>query len=338
MDGANDELNAEFRSKTVLVTGASGFIGSRLVERLASAGARLRTLTRSPPPRSPALDSAELVLGDVRDADSWTRALPGSDFVFHLAAQTSARASENDPLDDLGANLEGTRQLLEACRRLGTHARIVFAGSITQCGVPSSLPIDGTEPDRPRSFYDLHKLAAEQFLEFFARRGHVSGTSLRLPSVYGPGAREGSTDCGVLNAMIRAALSGETLRIYGGGDRLRDYLHVEDAVRAFLLAAAALDRASARHFVVGSGESHTVAQAVQLVVDAVEKQTGRRAPVVHVEPPADEPDIAKASFSVDASEFRTLAGWTPRFVLVEGIEMTVRSVVERMNAAAGERA
>lgn len=319
-------ITAHFRGRSVLVTGAFGFVGGTLVRHLAAAGARIRTLGRKPPSSVPGGASGTAVIGDVLDREVWERALPGVDTIFHLAAQTSTKASERDPELDYKVNAEATWRMLEACRRIGNRTRIVFAGTETQCGIPPVLPLRGDEPDRPISFYDLHKLVAEQYLEFYARRAFVEGTSLRLTTLYGIGAgvREGSPDCGMLNLMIRNALSDRPLTIYGSGGRLRDYIHVDDVARAFLLAACSMDACNGRHFVVGSGERYTVKEAVELVARTAEQTTGRAVSVVHVDEPADEPEITKASFAVDPEPLRRATGWSPRYGLADGIAETVR--------------
>jgi nucleoside-diphosphate-sugar epimerase len=175
------------------------------------------------------------------------------------------------------------------------------------------------------SYYDLHKLLAEQALEFSARRGEVKATTLRLPTVYGAGTREGSPECGMINAMIRRALSGQALSIYGSGERLRDFVHVDDVARAFMLAACAMDQCNARHFIVATGERCTVKEAIHRVADTVKRASGRSASVVHVDEPEDEPLITKAGFLADPDAFRQATGWQPRYLLAEGIAETVRA-------------
>jgi nucleoside-diphosphate-sugar epimerase len=326
MDAHLEQESANFRGKIVLVTGAFGFIGRHVVERLFAAGAVLRLLHRG------GAESASEIArvgtpcrGDLLEPDLWERLLPGVDTVFHLAAQTSARASERDPMADYRANVEPMVRLLEACRRLGVSPRIVFAGSETQAGIPRALPLTGAESDHPVTPYDLHKLMAEQCLEFSVRRGEVRGTTLRLPTVYGAGTRERSPDNGVVNAMIRAALTGKGLSIYGDGKRLRDFVHVKDVARAFALAACS-DGCNGRHFLVGSGEPRTVADAVHAIASAVENVTGRAVPVSHVSPPRDELALARADFSVDPSAFFGETGWKAGFGLEAGIADTVMAL------------
>lgn len=324
-EGETERFASHFRDRRVLVTGAFGFIGSALVRYLATAGADLRLLRRGPSSDGQSSSPGTTVFGDVRERVTWERALPDIDTVFHLAAQTSTMASERDPELDYEINTEATRKLLEGCWRLGTRPTVIFAGTETQVGRPERLPLRGDEPDRPLSFYDLHKLLAEQALEFSARRGAVKATTLRLPTVYGAGTREGSPECGMINSMIRRALSGQALSIYGSGERLRDFVHVDDVARAFMLAACAMDRCNARHFIVATGERCTVKDAIVRIAEVAKQASGRSAPVVHVDEPKDEPEITKCGFLADPGAFRQATGWQPRYLLAEGIAETVRA-------------
>jgi nucleoside-diphosphate-sugar epimerase len=142
--------------------------------------------------------------------------------------------------------------------------------------------------------------------------------------VYGSGGYESSPDCGVVNAMVRAALAGQTLTIYGQGDRVRDFVHVDDVARAFLVAACSLERCNAQHFALGSGAPMTIADAVTVIASAVENQLGRPVPVTHVDPPADELEIAKYGFAADPEPFARATNFRLKWNFSEGIEETVR--------------
>lgn len=150
--------------------------------------------------------------------------------------------------------------------------------------------------------YDLHKLAAETYLKCYAADGVVRGAVLRLANLYGPGSSS-SPDRGVLAAMIRRALKGEALTIYGSGQYLRDYVYVEDVVQAFPLA-----------------------EAFSLVADRVARRTGCRVPVVHVEPSAGQAAIEARNFVADSSQFTRVTGWRARWSLAEGIDATIEAL------------
>ncbi len=325
--GAAAEARA-LAGATVLVTGARGFLGSRLCSRLQGVGARVMRLGRarsgeSGPPSEPG-GSLELTR-DVRDPDLWETLPERPDFVFHLAAQTSVRVADDDPARDWEANVHPLLRLLEACRGTGWRPGILFAGSVTQVGVTERWPVDETLPDKPTTMYDRHKLLAEGYLEHYARREWARGATLRLPNVYGPGPAAGSHDRGVLNAMMRRAQRGEPLTLYGEGREVRDYLFVDDAVDAFLGAAVHLENVNGEHFVLGTGVGHTVAEAFALVADRAAALTGRRVAVETIAAPAGRAGIEERSFVADASRFRGRTGWRPGTSLAEGVDLTLRS-------------
>ncbi len=144
---------------------------------------------------------------------------------------------------------------------------------------------------------------AEQYLRWYSEQGFVRGVTLRLANVYGPGPRSSCADRGILNQMIRRALAGEPLTVYGPGDQVRDYLYVEDAARAFLSAAASEEALNGKYFVIGSGVGHTIAEAMEIVAERCALRTGKRVPVVHVKPPAILSPIEQRHFIADSGLF-----------------------------------
>ena len=311
-----------YRGKTVVVAGASGYIASALVERLADVAAKVVRLSRRP--LTPAPGCADLS-GDYADAAFWARALPGADAVFHLAAQTSFYKAAEDPDADFRANVLPMRALLEACRREGHRPFVVFSGSTTEAGLPLKTPVDENHPDAPVTIYDLHKLLAEKLLEGYVRQGFARGTTLRLSNVYGPGPRSSSSDRGILNAMIARALRGERLTVYGTGEAMRDYLHIEDVAAAFLAAGKGAPALNGRHFVMGSGRGVTLADSFRLVAERVASRTGRRVEVASVPEPAGLSPIEARKFVADSSAFRAAADWSPVVALEDGVDRTIES-------------
>jgi nucleoside-diphosphate-sugar epimerase len=200
---------------------------------------------------------------------------------------------------------------------------VLLSGTVTQTGIPKHLPVNETHCDDPITIYDLHKQMAEGYLKYYARQGFVRGAILRLANVYGPGPKTSSAERGLLNIMIRKALAGETLTVYGEGNYLRDFVYVSDVVGAFVLAGAKIGRVNGRHFVVGSGRGRTIAEAVNVVAERVALKTGHRARVVHIDPPRPALPIESRDFVADPGSLAETAGWHPRTWLAEGIDLTI---------------
>ncbi|MBI2890644.1 MAG: NAD-dependent epimerase/dehydratase family protein [Nitrospirae bacterium] len=313
--------------KRLLITGAAGYIGSGLALRLKEIPCRLVRLARRPenlpPLRGPA--TIQDIGGDVRRKETWSQVLPGVDVVFHLAAQTSSTAADNAPLEDLNSNVVSMLHLLESCRSLGSSPMVILAGTVTQAGIPERVPVDESHPDRPVTAYDLNKWAAEQYLMLYVRRRIVRGTCLRLPNIFGPGPRSSRADRGILNMMIRRALEGEPLTVYGAGDAIRDFLFVTDTVDAFVRAAAMPDLVNGRHFVLGSGIGTSIADSLRLVRERVALKTGTRVELRQVDPPAPLPPIEARNFIADTARFQSATGWRPTVSLADGIDRTIEA-------------
>jgi UDP-glucose 4-epimerase len=310
----------------VLVTGASGFLASRLIPRLIALDCSLRLVTRpsKPPPSVAERGTCVHLPGIISDRSFWATALDAIDFVFHFAAQTSIHVASHSPTEDWDANVLPMLHLLETCREHDWRPGILFSGTVTQTGLPARLPVDETHPDRPVSIYDWHKLLAESSLEHFVRKGWARGTTLRLANIYGPGAASGAPDRGTLNQIMRRALRGEPITLYGTGREIRDYLFVDDAVQAFLVAASQMERVDGRHFVLGSGVGHTVDEAFRLVAGCAERLTGREVRMLSVDPP-QRSSIDRRNFVADVTQFRCATDWRPETTLINGIEVTLKT-------------
>jgi len=327
-DSIETNIAACYAGKSILVTGGGGYLASGILRRLADIDCRIVRFGRAADKMPIVAGRARIenVTGDVRDREIWTSLLEGIDIVFHLAAQTSVYVAQQDPAADLQANVSPLLNLLETCRLKRRQPIVIFAGTVTEVGLPATIPVDESQPDRPITIYDLHKLMAEKYLAHYANEGQVRGATLRLANVYGPGPRSSSADRGVLNMMVRRALAGETVTVYGDGQQVRDYIYVDDVAAAFLSCAAEIDQTNGRYFVIGSGEGHTILEAMTTVCDRVALKTGARAPLVHVEPPQPQSPIESRNFVADCSLFTGLTGWRPRVNLIEGIDRTIESV------------
>jgi nucleoside-diphosphate-sugar epimerase len=318
--------------KTIVVTGARGYIGSALVKSLADQGIALRLISRSAVGSSGGpVKHAEYVQADLREEKSWRNLLQGADAVVHLSSRTDLRAAEADPAGDRVLNVEPIRALVRAAERSGTALRVVFASSTTVVGDTNINPVSEQTPDRPCSVYDRHKLECEIMLRDATHRGLFQACSLRLSTVYGYGNGVGSINPnrGILNAVMRGAANGQPPTIYGDGKYLRDYIFVGDVVDAFCRTLQSERVCDGRHYVIATGRGYTLADAFKCVAEEACRATGRKVEIRYVPEPPDLHPIQRRSFVGDSSMFRALTGWHPRVDLQYGI----RDYFERLIAA-----
>jgi UDP-glucose 4-epimerase len=297
---------------TVLVTGGAGFVGGHLAGALADAGNDVRvldSLESGDPDRVP--PSATLIRADVRDAGAVSDAAAGVDHVFHEAAVVSVPATVEDPTGTNATNLDGTLNVLEAARR--EDARAVVASSAAVYGHPESVPVAESDRKEPASPYGIQKLAADQYARAYHDLYGVETAALRYFNVYGPG--QSGEYAGVIDVFLGQALAGDPLTVEGDGTQTRDFVHVEDVVRANLLAATA--DAAGEAYNVGTGDSVAIRDLADLVVEV----TGSDSGVVHVDPREGDVERSRA----DVARARDRLGFEPTVSLREGLGALVRS-------------
>jgi UDP-glucose 4-epimerase len=323
----NEDILRAYRQRKILITGGAGYLATNLALSLRQTQCGIVRLGRegSMFPAMEGTASVTNVLGDVRERAAWEEALQDVDFVFHFAAQTSVPVAERDPVADIQANVVPVMHLIEACRKMRIRPVVLFTSTVTVAGIPSRTPVDETHPDIPVTIYDIHKLIAEQYLKCSAQEGAIRTAILRLANVYGPGPKSSQADRGILNQMMRKALAGEPLTIYGRGEFVRDYVYVDDVVGAFLKAGACIDSLNGQHFVIGSGQGHTIAEAIGLVGARAALRTGKKTEIRHIDPPASLSPIESRNFVADISRFSGATGWKPSVMLQDGIDRTLEA-------------
>jgi UDP-glucose 4-epimerase len=316
-----------FSGKRIVVTGASGYLATNLIKRLAGVLSTIVCVSRPGAVLQQFKGRAEIQTEhiDMSRSEEWQRVLRNADLIYHFAAQTSTYVANSQPWIDLYGNVVPSMAMLEACRRLQSKPIVVFASTVTISGLPQTIPVNEDFRDEPVTIYDIHKLTVEHLLRWYVEENFVIGGSLRLSNVYGPGPKSGSADRGILNQMIRKALGGESLTVYKPGSFLRDYVFVDDVVNAFLLAGESAHKLSGGFFVVGTGVGYSIRQSAELVADRVARLTGRKVDVQLVDPPEGLSRIEKRNFVADPARFQSLVGWKANYLLDEGIEKTIEA-------------
>lgn len=310
----------------VLVTGAAGFIGSHLVDRLLADGHEVIGVDDLSS-GSNIRPGVELWRMDVADPELAVRtAERRPEVVCHLAAQVSVRLSVADPLRDARVNVVGTAGVLEAARTAGAR-KVVFTSSCAVYGVPDALPVPPTAALRPASPYAASKVSGEVYAQMYGALHGIDFTTLTLANVYGP-RQTPEGEAGVISIFTDALLAGRPTKVFGDGRQTRDYVFVQDVVDAF--ARATGERGGGQRFNVGTALQTTDRDLHAMVAEAVGA--------------ADEPEFAPArlgdlpAMSVDPGPTRRELGWEPRVGLREGLAETVAWARERGGAAGDRRA
>ena len=321
-----------YKKKTILITGAAGFIGSSLVRVLSQIDCTLICCSRDIekleiiPPVKARVVNREI---DIRTPSIWEEILERVDVVFHFAAQTSSKFANDNPCMDMDINLALIARFVETCQNKNIRPDIIFPGTVTQVGLTQTWPIDEMIQDVPITVYDINKLAAEKYVCYYGTQLGGRGVTLRLANVYGPGTKSGRPDRGILNMMVMRALEGKSLTLYGDGNYVRDYVFIDDVVNTFLMAGARFDSTNGKHYVLGSGVGHTIKEMAEIVRNLMAKITGKNVDIQNVPPPHGLSQIEFRHFVANTSRFRQDTGWSPQVKLEAGIKRTIDSFLRK---------
>ena len=308
-----------------VVTGGAGFIGSHLVDSLATRGDEVLVLDDFSSGKrenlADALESgAEVIELDVADAQAMFDAVGAykPQNLFHLAAQIDVRRSMADPGFDARLNVVGTVNALEAATRAGA-AKFVFTstgGAIYGEGAERSdeLPFAEDAPCEPFSIYGQSKLAAEGYIGLYGRTRGLAGTTVRLGNIYGP-RQDPATEAGVVAIFCEAGRDGGRPTVFGTGEQTRDYVHVADVVAALIAAQESDDTGPIN---VGTGVETSVLRLAELI--------GRASGRDDFEPefaPAREGEIERTA--LDTARAAERLGWRAECTIEAGIEQTIEA-------------
>jgi UDP-glucose 4-epimerase len=330
------------KPKRWLITGGCGFIGANLVKNLVEEGghfiriidnlsvgtrddlSRACQFTETEPtnlsPQSSALspDKVELTVGDILDAELALRASQGTDVIMHLAASTGIDQSVEDPHQDCKTNVIGTLNYLEAARHNNVKC-FVFASSSAPVG-ECEPPIHEKVVPQPVSPYGASKLAGEAYCSAYFRTYGIDTVALRFGNVYGPLS---SNKNSVVAKFIRQAINGEALEIYGDGNQTRDYIYVDDLVKAIRFTANTKD-IGGEIFQIATNAETSVVELVHKLLPVLSSAGVNGVKFVHAEPRLGD---VRRNFS-DTSKASNLLGWQARVRFEEGLKRTVRWFVK----------
>jgi UDP-glucose 4-epimerase len=302
-----------------LVTGAAGFLGSALSNRLTAEGNSVIGVddlsTGDPNSLNPAV---QLNRGDVNDRPKLWTLLQGVDCVYHLAARVIVPESVLYPREYNQVNVGGTVTLMEAMRDVGVR-RVVFISSGTVYGNQPVQPVIESAIPNPRSPYAVSKLAAEYYTKTIGALWGIETVCLRVFNAYGPGQHHPPVHTPVIPNFLRQAWENGTIVIHGDGKQTRDYVYVEDVVNAMVAASTAKD-INQLTINVGSGTETSIRDLTKLVT----KVTGGHPEIVYN--PRNEGGLSR--LCADLSLAREKLGYDPQTSLLEGLKITFEKEIQ----------
>ncbi len=320
-------MTEKWNGRTVLVTGAGGFIGSRLCERLVEEGASVRAFVRYTSRAeigllkqlSPGiLANIEIIRGDLRDFRAIEQAGREVDTLFHLGALISIPYSYVHPVETVQTNVLGTMNVLEACRKTG--AKLVHTSTSEVYGTALRVPIDEDHPLQGQSPYSASKIGADKLVESYYRSFDVPAITVRPFNTYGPG----QSNRAVIPTIITQALSGDVIRL-GNLDAIRDFTYLDDTVEGFLLAGKA-ELWNGETYNLGTGEEISIGAIAGLIFGIMGKQ-----PEILVDAKRLRPEKSEVMRLIsDNQKAKKAFRWQPRVGMEEGLRRTINWISAHM--------
>jgi len=318
----------DWHNQTVLVTGAAGFIGSRLTETFVQQGAQVRAFVRYTSRGelgllnflpSAILSEIELVFGDLRDAEAIEQAAKRADLIYHLGALISIPYSYLHPVEVVQTNILGTLNVLQACRKF--DCRLIHTSSSEVYGTALKVPIDETHPLQGQSPYSASKIGADKLVESYYRSFGVRAVTIRPFNTYGPGQSARA----VIPTIITQALTKQTVYL-GNLDALRDFTYVDDTVDAFIKAGQT-DGIDGETFNLGSGSEISIRDLAAHIFDLI-----GTTPEVEVDDERIRPALSEVQrLLADNSKARQVLAWSPQVDLREGLSRTIQWIREHLD-------
>jgi UDP-glucose 4-epimerase len=316
-------MNKIFEGRNVLITGGLGFIGSNMAARLVDLGAHVTLVDSLIPEYGGNLFNIaglegrlKVNISDVRDDHSMRYLVQEQDYLFNLAGQTSHLDSMQDPYTDLEINCRSQLSILEVCRKYNPQIKVVFASTRQIYGKPDYLPVDEKHLLRPVDVNGINKMAGEWYHILYNNVYGIRACALRLTNTIGPRMRVKDARQTFLGVWIRLLIEGKALEVWGG-EQLRDFTYVDDAVEAFLMAAAS-DESNGQIFNLGGDCVISLKDLASLIIQV----NGGGEYIIHSYP-TDRKRIDIGDYYADFSRIRSALGWEPKVSLRAGLSRTL---------------
>ena len=313
----------DFKNKNILITGGLGFLGSNLAIRLVNDGAKVTIIDNLNPAYGgneynieDVKDKVRICIGDIRNEQLMSELIVGMHIIFLFAAQVSYIDSLAIPFDDLELNARSTLTILELCRRHNPDVKIVFSSSRMVLGKIMMTNYNEEAPTNPLSLYGIHKLTSEKYLLMYYKDFGIRSTIFRITNPYGPRQQLKHSKYSLPGWFIRCAMEGQTLKIFGDGNQIRDYVFVEDIIES-MLRCTKIEESNGEIINMGSGCVSSFKEMVYNVVETVGKGN-----VIHIPWPDNYINVETGDYITDIKKICSATNWKPCTDFKDGVSLT----------------
>lgn len=312
-----------FKNRNVLITGGLGFIGSNLSHKLVLENANITIIDNLDPRYGGNLfnidgisESISVLNSDCRDEKVMIREIEKSDYIFHFAAQVSYIDSLDNPFEDQELNSGMTLKILEISRKYNKNVKIIFSSSRMVIGKVLVQNYDENVPVTPLSLYGIHKLTSEKYLQMYYRDFGIRSIIYRITNPYGIRQQIKHSKYSLPGWFIRQALEGKTIKIFGEGNQIRDYIYIDDLIDGILLSST-LDESNGEIFNLGSGRGTSFKNMIYEIIKLV--GNGK---IEHIPWPKDYENIETGDTIPSISKLQSICSFNPKNTLSLGLEKT----------------
>jgi len=305
----------------VLVTGGFGFIGRHLVQHLIEKNHKVVIVDR--PKKHKVIPSnwknrTEVIWSNIENIENYQHVIKEVNTIYHLAGVSGAEQSILDPFSSLDSLCRDTLKILEACWTYNPHVNFIYPSSRLVYGCVEKLPVKENANVDPTSIYGLHKLMVENYIKLYSRLYNLNSVILRITNPYGPTLNNNSL-YGIINWFIHQSLKGETIKIFGDGSQIRDYIYIDDLVD--LLLKCKDIRSENIIYNVGSGNGISISEMVKKIIS----YTGTGSYEFEAWGEIQE-FVETGDFIADITDAKSQFNWAPVYTLDKGIKESVEKM------------
>ena len=310
-----------YRNKRIAVSGASGFIGSSLLNELSKHSKTVFGLSR----KKIKIKKLKIIKINLNKENDLIKVVKKFDIIFHFAADTKLTRAENKPEQNFISNVKPIINLIKYSTKLKKKIKIIFASTGTVYGLNKKKIVSEKDIPSPITVYDENKLLVEKILEANTKFNLIDSVSLRIQSVYGKSIFESKDKTrGILNKIIKKSLNGKSITAYGGGNYYRNYIHISDLINAFLTAGVN-KKINGMVLNIGSSKTLKFIDVCKIIKNEIFKFNNKKIKILSSKWPKNNNLINKRKYVLNCNKFRKLTNWNDKIKIKNGIKSSVRS-------------